>query len=36
MGFIPNDINTEGMVKIRIEAIGGDLDRVACRYPLSL
>ena len=35
MSFIPNDINTEGMVKIRIEAIGGDLDRVACRYPVS-
>ena len=35
MDFIPNEIKSEGMVKIRIEAVGGDLDRVACRYPLS-
>ena len=35
MDFIPNDIITEGVVKIRIEAVGGDLDRVACRYPTS-
>ena len=35
MDFIPNEINTGGVVKIRIEAVGGDLDRVACRYPLS-
>ena len=27
--------NMEGVVKIRIEAVGGDLDRVACRYPAS-
>ena len=35
MDFIPNEITREGTVKIRIEAVGGDLDRVACRYPLS-
>lgn len=35
MDFIPNEIKSEGMVKIRIEAVGGDLGRVACRYPLS-
>lgn len=35
MDFIANEIKSEGMVKIRIEAVGGDLDRVACRYPVS-
>lgn len=30
-----NEIINEGMVKIRIEAIGGDLDRVVCKYPAS-
>ncbi len=35
MDFIPNDTINGGMVKIRIEAVGGDLDRIACRYPVS-
>ena len=35
MDFISNDINNEGTVKIRIDAVGGDLDRVACKYPVS-
>ena len=35
MDFNPNDIINEGVVKIRIEAVGGDLDRIACRYPVS-
>ena len=35
MDFVSNDIKTEGVVKIRIDAVGGDLDRVACRYPAS-
>ena len=35
MDFISNDINYEGTVKIRIDAVGGDLDRVACKYPVS-
>ena len=35
MDFIFNEIKTGGMVKVRIEAVGGDLDRVACRYPVS-
>ena len=30
-----NEIINEGMVKIRIDAVGGDLDRVACKYPPS-
>ena len=35
MDFVSNDIKTEGVVKIRIDAVGGDLDRVADRYPAS-
>lgn len=35
MDFVSNDIQTDKVVKIRIEAVGGDLDRVASRYPLS-
>lgn len=35
MDFVSNDIQTDKVVKIRIEAVGGDLDRVATRYPLS-
>ena len=35
MDFIPNDTISEGVVKIRLEAVGGDLDRIACRYPAS-
>ena len=35
MDFISNDIKNEGVVKIRIDAVGGDLDRVACKYPVS-
>ena len=35
MDFISNDINYEGTVKIHIDAVGGDLDRVACKYPVS-
>ncbi len=31
----PNEIINEGMVKIRIDAVGGDLDRVVCKYPAS-
>ena len=34
MDLTNNNVN-EGMVKIRIEAVGGDLDRIACRYPAS-
>ena len=32
MDFITNN---EGMVKIRIDAVGGDLDRIAFKYPTS-
>lgn len=35
MGLFPNDIINEGVVKLRLEAVGGDLDRVVCRYPRS-
>ena len=35
MEFFPNEINAEAVVKIRIEAVGGDLDRVVCKYPRS-
>ena len=35
MDFVSNDIMTEGVVKVRIDAVGGDLDRVAFRYPAS-
>ncbi len=35
MNLNSNDIKTEGVVKIRIDAVGGDLDRVAFRYPAS-
>ena len=35
LDFYPNEINTAGFVKLRIEAVGGDLDRVVCRYPRS-
>jgi hypothetical protein len=35
MSLISNDIQASGVMKIRIEAVGGDLDRVVCRYPAS-
>ena len=35
LDFYPNEIIETGFVKLRIEAVGGDLDRVACRYPRS-
>ncbi len=35
MDHIFDDKNNAGVVKIRIEAVGGDLDRIACRYPTS-
>ena len=35
MDFVPNNISEGGVVKVRIEAVGGDLDRIACRYPVS-
>ena len=35
LDFYPNEIITGGFVKLRIEAVGGDLDRVVCRYPRS-
>lgn len=35
MELFTNDIATEKMVNIRIEAVGGDLDRVVCKYPAS-
>ena len=35
MDFYPNEIINEGLVKLRIEAAGGDLDRVVDRYPRS-
>lgn len=35
MDLINNNVNEGGAVKIRIEAVGGDLDRIACRYPAS-
>ncbi len=35
LDFYPNEIINRGYVKLRIEAVGGDLDRVVCRYPRS-
>ncbi len=35
MEFNSDNTYMDGVVKIRIEAVGGDLDRVACRYPVS-
>ena len=35
MDFVSNDIKTDGVIKIRIDAVGGNLDVVAARYPLS-
>ncbi len=35
LDFYPNEIINRGYVKLRIEAVGGDLDRVVCKYPRS-
>ena len=35
MDFYPNEIINKGVVKLRIDAVGGDLDRVVCKYPRS-
>ena len=35
MDFYPNEIICEGCVKLRIEAVGGDLDKARDKYPES-
>jgi hypothetical protein len=35
LDFYPNEIINGGYVTLRIEAVGGDLDRVVCKYPRS-
>ena len=35
MDFYPNEIINEGVVKLRIDAVGGELDRIVDRYPRS-
>ena len=35
LDFYPNEITKNNFVSLRIEAVGGDLDRVVCRYPQS-
>ena len=35
LDFYPNQIINSGYVSLRIEAVGGDLDRVVCKYPRS-
>ena len=35
LDFYPNEIIEGRFVTLRIEAVGGDLDRVVCRYPRS-
>jgi len=35
MDFYPNEIINEGVVKLRIDAVGGELDKIVDRYPRS-
>ena len=35
MDFISNDIKSQEMVKIRIDAVGGALDKIGAKYPVS-
>lgn len=35
LDFYPNEIIEGNFVSLRIEAVGGDLDRVVCKYPRS-
>ena len=35
LDFYPNEIIEGNFVTLRIEAVGGDLDRVVCKYPRS-